>query len=66
MNESKYTVMIGNDIAAENMNLSTAMLLAKSIFEDCYLEPNLSVTIVRMDEEDKDTLEYKQIKMDFM
>jgi len=41
---------MNEELIAENMSLETAMILVKGIYEKYYLEPNLKVTIEKIEE----------------
>lgn len=45
MNESKYSVAIDGTMVAQGMNLETALILVKGLFETYYAEPKISVCI---------------------
>ena len=45
MTEEKFCVYLDSVKMAENMTLETALILAKGLFNEYYLEPNLKVTI---------------------
>lgn len=45
MNESKYSVAIDGTMVAQGMNLETALILVKAIFDTYYAEPKLSICI---------------------
>ena len=45
MNESKYSVAIDGTTVAQGMNLETALILVKGLFETYYAEPKISICI---------------------
>ena len=49
MSERKYKVIIGNEIVAENMDIKTASVLVKALFEEYYNDYTLAVTVKEMD-----------------
>lgn len=52
MNERKYSVAIDGTIIAQGMNLETALILVKGLFETYYAEPKISICIEVKDEND--------------
>lgn len=53
MNESKYSVAIDGTMVAQGMNLETALILVKGLFETYYAEPKISICIEVEDETEK-------------
>ena len=53
MNESRYSVAVDGTMVAQRMNLETALILAKGLFEIYYEEPKISICIEREYEEEK-------------
>ena len=49
MNERKYKVLIGNIVIAEGMDLKTAAILMKALFEEYYNDYPLTVSVKEMD-----------------
>ena len=49
MGERKYKVIIGTDVVAENVELRTATILVRALFEEYYNDYTLAVTIKEMD-----------------
>jgi len=50
MPEGKYTVAIGNDIVARDMDLNTALVLAEALFKKYFAADEFDVTIRRVNE----------------
>ena len=50
MAEEKFCVYLDNIKTAENMTLETAVILAKALFNEYYLEPSMKVTIQKIRE----------------
>ena len=48
MRETKYRVKIDNDIIAENVNLTTAIILVKGLFNEYHNETILDITISKI------------------
>lgn len=49
MTEKKYRVLVDDTVVAENMNLETALLLAKALFEKYYAEYLMVVSVTEME-----------------
>lgn len=49
MFERKYKVIVGNMVVAENMDLETATILVKALFERYYEEVDLTVSVKKME-----------------
>lgn len=49
MTETKYKVIVGNMVVAENMELDTATVLVKALFERYYDDVNMTVSVKRME-----------------
>ena len=49
MGDRKYKVLIGNEIVSENMDIKTATILVKALFEEYYNDHTLTVTVVEME-----------------
>ena len=49
MDESKYKVMIGNDVVGERMDIKTATILIKALFEEYYADHSMIVSIKEME-----------------
>ena len=47
MNEYTYSVIVDDRVIASGMALENALILAKALFEEWYLESGLKVTIQR-------------------
>lgn len=47
MDERRYEFYIDGNLAAENMTLEAAMLLAKAVFETYHAMPTLEITVKR-------------------
>ena len=54
MIENRYDFYLDGEIAAENMTLETAMLLAKAACETYFAQIGLEVTIKRREENETD------------
>lgn len=48
MNENKYFVTINNETIAGNMNLDTALIVVKAIFNEYYNDHTMVVAIEEM------------------
>lgn len=48
MNERKYEVLFNKEIVAEKMDLSTATVLVKALFEEYYNEYPLTISVREM------------------
>lgn len=48
MNSEMFTVSVNEDTVAEFMPLQYALILTKAIYSEFYAEPNLKVTIEKM------------------
>lgn len=51
MLENKYSVLIGDNIIANDMSLQNAIIFVKSLFGEYYNDTNLSITIKRINYE---------------
>lgn len=51
MDYNKYYILMDENIIAENMDLETALILTKALFEE-YYNSSIKITIVRMIESD--------------
>ena len=49
MEERKYKVMIDNMVVAENMDLNTATILVKALFDEYYNDFNMVVSVKAID-----------------
>lgn len=49
MFERKYKVIVDNTVVAENMDLETATILVKALFERYYEEVDLTVSVKEME-----------------
>lgn len=49
MFERKYKVIVDNTVVAENMDLETATILVKALFDRCYEEVDLTVSVKKME-----------------
>lgn len=49
MTERKYKVLIDNEIVSENMDLKTATILVRALFEEYYNEYPLTVSVKEME-----------------
>ena len=45
MNESKYSVAIDGTMVVQGMNLETALILVKGLFNTYYAEPKMRICI---------------------
>lgn len=45
MNEKKYKILIDNATIANNMDLTTATILIKALFNEYYNDPHMVITI---------------------
>lgn len=50
MLENKYSVLIGDNVIANDMSLQNAIIFVKSLFEEYYNDTNLSITIKRIND----------------
>ncbi len=48
MVEDKFCVYLDSVLAAENMTLETAMVLVQGLFNKYYLEPNMKITVQKV------------------
>ena len=55
MNSEMFTVSVNEDTVAEFMPLQYALILTKAIYSEFYAEPNLKVTIEKMQLEERYT-----------
>ena len=51
MEERRYKVLIDNMVVADNMDLKTATILAKALFEEYYNDYEMVVSIKKVDTE---------------
>ena len=49
MNEHRYKILINDTIVAENLNIETATILIKALFENYYNDHSMIVSIKEMD-----------------
>lgn len=49
MTERKYKVLVCHHVVAENMDIQTATILVKALFEEYYNEYDMTVSIKEMD-----------------
>lgn len=49
MNEKKYEVLIDDEVVAERMDLTTATVLLKALFEEYYNEYPLTISVREME-----------------
>lgn len=49
MDEKKYKVLINDEVVAEGMNINTAVVLVKALFEEYYNDYSMIVSIKEMD-----------------
>lgn len=49
MHEKKYNVLINNEVVAKNMDINTAVILVKALFEEYYNDYTMVVSIKEMD-----------------
>lgn len=49
MYEKKYNVLINNEVVAKNMDINTAVILVKALFEEYYNDYTMVVSIKEMD-----------------
>ena len=45
MTQFLYQVLVGEEVVASDMNLETALVLTKALFQTYYEEPELGVSI---------------------
>ena len=50
MLENKYSVLIGDNVIANDMSLQNAIIFVKSLFGEYYYDTNLSITIKRIND----------------
>lgn len=64
MEENRYEVLIDNMIVAENMDLNTAIILVKALFEEYYNDYKMVVSVRKMNKESDnniyDSYEFKE------
>ena len=46
MTDKKYKVLINNDIVAEGMDIKTATILVRALFEEYYNEYPLTISVI--------------------
>lgn len=51
MKEKKYEVLINNRVIAGDMNIRTATILVRALFEEYYNDYNMAITIKQEDED---------------
>ena len=51
MLENKYSVLIGDNVIANDMSLQNAIIFIKGLFEEYYNDKNLSITIKKINYE---------------
>ena len=49
MTDKKYKVLIGNDVVAEGMDIKTATILVRALFEEYYNEYPLTISVREME-----------------
>lgn len=49
MSEKKYKVLINNEVVAEEMDIKTATVLIRALFEEYYNDYTMTVSIKEMD-----------------
>ena len=49
MSEKKYKVLINNEVVAERMDIKTATVLIRALFEEYYNDYTMTVSIKEMD-----------------
>lgn len=47
MIENRYKVLIDNEVIARDMDIRTATILVRTLFDEYYNDPTISVTIKR-------------------
>ena len=62
MTEKRYKVFVNNEVVAENMDLNTATILVKALFEEYYNDYLMEITVKQMDKEklDEDIYPFKE------
>lgn len=53
MNSDYYSVMIDNVAIAKGMSLGNALILVKALFQEYYMDNDLSISIAREAENEK-------------
>ena len=61
MNEGLYRVVIGEDVYAQKMRLSTALALVETLFDKWYNEQHLAITIEREEPEIDMAIELEEL-----
>ena len=51
MEEKKYKVLINNEVVAQDMDIKTATILVKALFEEYYNDYYMRVSIIARDNE---------------
>ena len=51
MEENRYEVLIDNMVVAENMDLKTATILVKALFEEYYNDYKMEVSVRKINKE---------------
>ena len=49
MGEKKYKVLINNEVIAEEMDIKTATVLIRALFEEYYNDYTMTVSVKEMD-----------------
>ena len=49
MTDKKYKVLIDNDVVAEEMDIKTATILVRALFEEYYNEYSLTISVREME-----------------
>ena len=49
MTDKKYKVLINNDVVAEGMDIKTATILVRALFEEYYNEYPLTISVREME-----------------
>ena len=53
MGENRYKVLINNEVVARDMDIKTATILVKALFEEYYLDHNMIISIKEEDRVEK-------------
>ena len=58
MGERRYKVLIGNELVADSMDIKTATILVRALFEEYYLDSTMTISIKGCSGEER--MKYKE------
>lgn len=53
MGEPRYNVLIDNAIVAQDMDIKTATILIRALFEEYYNDDSMKITILKMEKQEE-------------